>query len=155
MIGWVLTVWMAVFHICVCLYVCVSCLCVHICACIYCCTCVNVCVFVCVPLYHTGGKQCGLSWGRSRLKVPGEDVILSDWAHRDRQTHKRLTHSLPHWFKCCRYYDELQRFTTAFPSFNCHSVNISIGACGYTYFLETKGWKRRMAAKASIVLFVT
>ena len=142
-------------YLCVALCVCFMLVCAYLCKYmllhVYKC----VCVFVCVPLYHTGGKQCGLSWGRSRLKVPGEDVILSDWAHRDRQTHKRLTHSLPHWFKCCRYYDELQRFTTAFPSFNCHSVNISIGACGYTDFLETKGWKSRMAAKASIVLFVT
>lgn len=51
-----------------------------------------VCVFM--PLCLAGGKQCGLSWGRGRLKVPGEDVILSDSAHRDRQTHRRLTHSL-------------------------------------------------------------
>lgn len=56
-----------------------------------------VCVFGSVSFSPAGGKQCGLSWGRSRLKVPGEDVILCDAAHRDRQTHKRLPHSLPHW----------------------------------------------------------
>lgn len=56
-----------------------------------------VCVFGCVSFSPAGGKQCGLSWGRSRLKVPGEDVILCDAAHRDRQTHKRLPHSLPHY----------------------------------------------------------
>lgn len=48
-------------------------------------------ICVCVSFRPAGGKQCGLSWGRSRLKVPGEDVILCDAAHRDRQTHRRLT----------------------------------------------------------------
>lgn len=134
---------------------CTSYLCVFQSACVCASVHVYAVVHVCVPLYPAGGKQCELSWGRSRLQVPGEDVILSDWAHRDRQTHRSLTHSLPHWFKCHEYYDELQRFTTAFLSSNYHSVNISIGACGYTDLLETKGWRITLAATASIVLFVT
>lgn len=43
---------------------------------------------------------------------------LSHGAHRDRQTHRRHVHSLPHWFKCLEYDDEVAQFATAFPSSN-------------------------------------
>lgn len=83
-----------------------------------------------LAICSAGGKQCGLSWGRCRLKVPDEDVILSESAHRDAKTHRRRTHSLPHWFKCHRQCDKLQQFTTfpifsfAFSAYICRAMRL-------------------------------
>lgn len=48
--------------------------------------------------------------GRSKLKVPGEDVIWSDSVHWEGEAHGSLGHSLPRRLKRYEYDDELQRF---------------------------------------------
>lgn len=87
-------------------------------------------VCVCVLLCPASSKQRGLSGGRSRLKVPGEDVILSDAAHRDRQpTRDSLTLCLID-LNTEDIKMNCRGFIAAFPSYNYHPGNASIGVQG-------------------------
>lgn len=116
----------------------------------------SVCMYtqlcVCVHVFvRASGK---LSSGNAGLTVPGEDVILSSGAHRDRRSHRRHVQSLPHWFKCPEYDDEVPQLATAFPSSNYPLVGLSVGSVWSDTSQETKDWRPRTPARTSIVLFL-
>lgn len=97
---------------------------------------------VCVPIWALlVVNSVAPSWGRSKLKVPGEDVIGSDSVHRDGGAPGSLGHSLPHRLK--RY--EIWWWAAAVPSSNYPLVNLYPWECVARW---TNGWSTGMAAVA-------